>query len=281
MWKWALLFLLAGCATVPERPSLTAHGPEWLRASTGDVQLEGRHVVFISGFLNELIPGYFEDNAAVCRQLGAETSLIAPSSDGGFDRDVGLIERELAFRRGVPVVLFGHSKGGAAALLTVMRHPELVLSGQVEAVIVVQGAVGGSPLAEALRLLPLKGLKDLAPARARALFAEASSGLDARLTPEERARFFSHVFYVRSARDSRPVAAELSLTELALRGQGPNDGLLNQADMRLGEGVDLGVLDSDHASLTVSSFLSVSTPEERRAFTLALFREVARKNAHP
>jgi hypothetical protein len=84
---------------------------------------------------------------------------------------------------------------------------------------------------------------------------------------------------VRSARQAKPVAAELGLTELILRAHGPNDGLLAQSDMRLARGEDLGVIDSDHVSLTVSNFLSVSTADERKAFTLALFQEIARRGA--
>jgi hypothetical protein len=64
---------------------------------------------------------------------------------------------------------------------------------------------------------------------------------------------------------------------LILKSKGENDGLLLPEEMKLDDGVDLGVLDADHASLTVSSFLSVTTAEERRAFTTAVYREVGRR----
>jgi len=86
---------------------------------------------------------------------------------------------------------------------------------------------------------------------------------------------FQRVYYVRSFREKH-VAAELAMSRLFLSsfGSGDNDGLMLKEDMMLPDGVDLGVLDSDHASLTVSSFLSKSSAKERKAFTRALLREV-------
>jgi hypothetical protein len=43
----------------------------------------------------------------------------------------------------------------------------------------------------------------------------------------------------------------------------------------------LGILDADHAALTLSSFLATSTPDERRKFTLALYRQVGRHVGWP
>lgn len=65
------------------------------------------------------------------------------------------------------------------------------------------------------------------------------------------------------------------MTHAFLRQFGPNDGLLLADAMKLDEGVDLGVLDSDHAGLVLSSFLTSSTPERRQQFTNNLCREVS------
>jgi pimeloyl-ACP methyl ester carboxylesterase len=273
-----------GCATV-ERG--VAAGPAWWSNPSHAPSLADKHVVFVAGHLNEFIPGYFTDNAAVVQELGAGTSILAPPSVGSLDADVSLIEQELRARAGSKVVLFGHSRGGASVLLTVLRRPSLILSGQVEAVIVVQGALGGSPLADLIarvKVLKTPGLASLTTEEADRAFTIALTALANRLTPEEWDRFFARIFYVRSEHrrgQGGKVGAELAFTELALRGKGGNDGLLLSKDTRLGYGVDLGVLDVDHASLVVSSFMSVSTPEERRAFTSALFGEVGRQLAWP
>ncbi|MDP1822353.1 MAG: hypothetical protein Q8L48_03895 [Archangium sp.] len=273
-----LAVLAVGCATTRPASGL-ASGPAWVSATGDAPSLEGRHVVFVAGFMSELIPGYFTDNVAVTRELGGATSTLFPPSSRSLTDDVLMIEAEVR-RTSAPVVLVGHSKGGAGVLLTVLRNPELVLSGRVECVIVLQGALGGSPLADALtsvRLLRAPGLSSLSTQRSRDTFRSALDSVAARLSEAERAFLFSRVFYVRSAHRHSALAAELALTELILRPRGENDGLLPPSEMKLNEGVDLGVLDADHAALTVSSFLSVTTPGERRAFTTALYREVGRR----
>ena len=65
-------------------------------------------------------------------------------------------------------------------------------------------------------------------------------------------------------------------------GTGQNDGLLLQEDMKLdGAGVDLGIVASDHASLTVAGLLSKSTATDRKVFTRALFREIYERAPRP
>jgi pimeloyl-ACP methyl ester carboxylesterase len=252
-------------------------------------KLGDRHFIFVAGFLHEAIPGYFTDNAHVAHdELGAATSIIFPSSRQGLEDDVALIRSAVlaSFAAdGKPVVLFGHSKGGAGALLTVLRDPGLMLTGVVDRVIVVQGAIGGSPIADSITpenpvgILPVRfaGLDSLKRTRARALFDAALSGLDATLTDDERAWLANRVFYVRSKEKVGQVAFELALTHAYLGqcGTGENDGMLLTEDMKRDDfGVDLGVLKGDHGALTVSSFLANSSRRERRAFTRALLREV-------
>ncbi len=271
-------FILVGCATT-RPPAIT--GPAWLAEteSAPKPTLEGRHVIFVAGFLNELIPGYFDDNVMETKQLGGSASVIRPPSGDSLERDVQRITDELSLRPGVKSVLFGHSKGGAAVLLTVLEHPELILNGDVDYVVVLQGAVGGSPLADGLaKVRPLRsaGLKSLTTEVAQATFASALRSVET-LSPDDQTKLYSRIFYVRSAHNENQVAAELSLGELLLRAEGANDGLMPAKDMKLRVGVDLGLLDADHAALTVSSFLSVSTADERRNFTRALYREVGRR----
>lgn len=277
-----VVFALTGCVTA--RPLLNA-GPEWVRAEQPMPDLHRHQVVFVSGFGNELIGGYFTDNAAVARELGAETAVVRPRSSDAVSTDVMRLEQEVSLRQGKALVLIGHSKGGAAVLLAALRHPEWFERGIVDSVVVIQGAVGGSPLADAAARVPivrnLKGLRSLTTRESRSVFSEALTQLEASTSPEQRAALFSRIFYVRSAHEQSQLPAELALTELILRGAGPNDGLVTQDDMKLGRGVDLGVLDADHASLTVSSFLATSTEGERRAFTRALFSELGARRQWP
>lgn len=244
------------------------------------------HFIFVGGFLSEGIPGYFNDNIAVTQELGATTSTLFPSSLGALEDDCALILDAVASARaqtGRKIVLVGHSKGGAGVLLTALRHPELMQSGQVDRVIVIQGAVRGSPLADlavdggSLRSSPvrLRPLESLTRRDSEATFTAALSALHARLPPREVEALEARIFYVRSSQGDS-VAPVLALPHLYLssKGSGRNDGLLLEEDMKLDEGVDLGVLEADHAALTVSSALSNQPPELRRAFTRALYREV-------
>lgn len=296
--RWLLvaqLFLAAGCATGlrPMPASPLAHkmveeagrdAPLEVAPGSPLAALERRHVLFVGGFLSEVIPGYFVDNAEVAHELGAQTSVVFPSSAAGLEEDAAFLREEALSRfneSGRPVVLVGHSKGGAAALLTALRYPELVLTGVVDRVVVVQGAVGGSPLAETFArssaLRTWRGLNSLTTHEARRLFDDELANVRTKVTPDGLERLFARVFYVRSWEARGHTSFELALTHGYLQGfgSGQNDGLLLQEDMKLDHaGVDLGVVASDHASLTVSGLLSKSTAADRKAFTRALFREI-------
>jgi len=311
MVRWILVAQLAmavGCAAGPRPvPSSSLvqkmeeeagrEGPRKVPAGSALATLGQRHVLFVGGFLNEFIPGYFDDNVEAVEEWGAQTSRLFPSSAASLEEDAVQVREAVLARHaegGRPVVLVGHSKGGAAALLTALRYPELVLTGVIDRVVVIQGAIGGSPLAEALvrspvtRVLPLprRGLESLSLSRSKQLFQAELDAVRARVTPEGLERLFARVFYVRSWEGRGSTSFELAVTHAYLRdfGSGQNDGLLLQEDMKLeGAGVDLGVVASDHASLTVTDLLSTSTAAERKAFTRALFREIyeARPGTRP
>lgn len=237
------------------------------------------HFLFVGGFLNETIPGYFVDNMAVVRdELGAEVSTLFPPSAGSLDVDAVMIRDEvgrISDSTQRAVVLVGHSKGGAGVVLAVLRYPELVSSGRVERVISIQGALHGSPLADGLvASLPMplvhqafQGLSTLTRAKADAAFRASP------MRAELSGWYQDHVFYVRSAETTGQVSTELALSHafVARYGSGRNDGLLLEEDMRLeGVGTDLGVLRGDHAAFVVSSPLSNGTVATRKAFTRAL-----------
>lgn len=275
LWLFvALVSLFAlSCTT-----GAAASAPKWMHVTEpAPPVLQGTQVLFVAGYLNELIPGYFDDNVAVVESLGAKSERLFPTSEESLQEDVLALMKWVDAHEG-PLWLIGHSKGGAAVLLAALRHPELVLSGKVKAVVVVQGAVGGSPVADRYDADPLlgqKGMHALTRHASEKLFDAALKTVRSQQTPEQQQALFSRIFYVRSRIDTAAVATELKPTRAYLDRFGPNDGLLLADAMKLDVGVDLGILDSDHAGLVLSSFLTSSTPERRKQFTHALVREVS------
>ena len=286
-----LLVLCGGC--VRHVPAPSADGfVQLVRAEVSNPQPIDRammpeamklHFLFVAGFLSEGIPGYFKDNAEVVTdELGASTSMFFPPSGGNLETDAELIRGEVSrltdeLQR--PVVLIGHSKGGAGAVLAVLRNPELVSSGRVAHVVSIQGALRGSPLADGIvKSLPIPLLHDafrgpmtLTREKAEASFRAATPSMTM-LDWYQR-----HVRYVRSSETTGLVSQELALTHafVATHGSGRNDGLLLEEDQWLpGIGHDLGVLRGDHAAFTVSSPLSNGTSQTRKAFTRALLKQV-------
>jgi pimeloyl-ACP methyl ester carboxylesterase len=245
---------------------------------------KSRHYLFVGGFLNEAIPGYFADNlAVVTEQLGASASTLFPSSAASMEDDARQIRDAVnaAYEaRHKPIVLVGHSKGAASSVLAVLQYPEL--AARVDRIIAIQGAFQGSPLADGLLTsmpIPfvfkrLKGLPSLSPSTTKATFAAALA------KPREEpfnAWLASRVFYVRSWEAAGDVAYELAITHefLSKYGSRHSDGLLLEEAQKLdGVGRDLGVLKGDHAAFVVRGPLSNSSADERRAFTRALLRLV-------
>jgi len=113
-----------------------------------------RHVLFISGIENELaaiVSNYFPDNINAVGQLGLPTSSYAPSSRIDIPANGELVcekINETYFDVEKPLIVVAHSKGGAETLYCMLKHPELILRGIVDRVVLLQPAVGGSPLAD-------------------------------------------------------------------------------------------------------------------------------------
>jgi pimeloyl-ACP methyl ester carboxylesterase len=109
--------------------------------------------VFISGFHNERMPGYFAHNA---KQLRARTipkrsvHFIAPSSEKTVAENARAVRsefREIARRGPERLVVIAHSRGACDALAFALENPEFV-SDHIEALFLVQGPFGGSGLAD-------------------------------------------------------------------------------------------------------------------------------------
>ena len=111
--------------------------------------------VFVGGFHNERLPGYFSQNAKELRAQGVPRRaihFIYPSSDEtitGNARSVHDQFVEIAEAGREKLVVIAHSRGACDALLFALHDPEFV-SEHVEAIFLVQGPFGGTGVADYL-----------------------------------------------------------------------------------------------------------------------------------
>ncbi len=116
-------------------------------------QVRQLQYVFVAGFLNEGICGYFEDNIATLRALGvAETKIhsIFPRSNQGVEQNASELYERLfdLSRQGSPLVVVGHSKGALETLIMALKKTDFVSSRLIRAIFLIQGALGGSGVAD-------------------------------------------------------------------------------------------------------------------------------------
>ncbi len=284
--------------------------------------LQDRHVVFVGGILNEvanLINNYYDDNRKAIEELGGSYTSLKPNSKKSIPENAETEYREILKiyygfnsenneRPIKPLILIGHSKGGAETLYTILTHPELILDGVIDRVLLIQPAIGGSPLANqepswclrcvsyVLDILPTlhrPNLTTLSTQEAARNFDEAfetyqrffqkmaqTQGYEAAQKAKEEVS--SKIFYVRSKIDPDANPSQIGLgTKIVLSAcrnhldtQEDNDGLLlttAQMDTRIG--TDLGIMISDHVGLTVS-LVSTLSREDRKAFTRAAIEQI-------
>lgn len=110
--------------------------------------------VFVKGFLNEVMRvGYFSAQVSELKRLGVPSGQIrtlAPSSFQSNDANAENLFRDIetfAGDSGHKVVLVGHSRGAASLLAVLLEHAEFTRR-RVEAVFLIQGAFGGSAIAD-------------------------------------------------------------------------------------------------------------------------------------
>ena len=125
-------------------------------ADTAKTLISQRHYVFIAGFLNETLPGYFSDNVEGLKELGVPESnihIIYPCSAASLSDNVRVLNEELveiATNAKSPLILVAHSKGALVALRHAIENPVFVTA-HVHSLFLLQGALGGSYVADFLR----------------------------------------------------------------------------------------------------------------------------------
>ena len=264
------------------------------------------HWVFVYGFLNELNPWYFSDNKSALKNFGVHKDLIsefAPSSAiGSFDNSKHVLTRlkKLYKRSEKKLVIFAHSKGAVEVLLTALDNPDFFKE-HVKAVFLVQGAIGGSPIAdylngtgqepdERMTLVPRKLIQATGAVR---VLAEklVGPGLEGLTRNEMDALWESYdlgnqsikeiskkFFYIRSKaapEDSTGLTSHFS--KYLSTYYGDNDSLVLLEDQHL-EGFGQGFLTFEkatHSDLCVASPISRRPQILRTALMYALLKEVA------
>jgi pimeloyl-ACP methyl ester carboxylesterase len=238
--------------------------------------------VFVEGFRNEGMPGYFAQNVKELRARGVPREaihVIEPSSDKTVGENAGDVReafREAAGAGPERLVVIAHSRGACDALAFALRHPKFVRD-RVRALFLVQGPFGGTGVADYVtgegppmgREVPLRqravgGL--IAGLEKRQLNRGRHGGL-ADLTRSASQDFWERLcdehadaipvvgpktFYVTTeTRPSRLGPLRRAPARYLHEHFGPNDGVVALDDQSLPDvGTVLAVLDAGHTDLT-------------------------------
>lgn len=241
--------------------------------------LSQRHMVYVAGFLNEGLPLQFVKNIETLNELGiGATTRIYPSSTKSVSETADNLLEQLTYLynngnekgqgKGLPIILIGHSKGGAEVVLAVIKHPSLIQNKIVDKVVAMQSGFK-TPLAEISRIGQLcryilspcymlknvidNGLYSMKASIAEPVFHEAIEQLK---NSGQFNQVSSSIFYVRSHQTILGgLAPGMAATYAYMRKvSGENDGIIPLKDQYIyAVGNDLGPLDADHAELILHS----------------------------
>jgi hypothetical protein len=238
--------------------------------------------VFVGGFHNERLPGYFAQNARELRAKGVPkdaVQFIFPSSHDTVAGNARIVREqfeEIAGQGPEKLVVIAHSRGSCDALAFALQNPEFVAE-HIHALFLIQGAFGGTALADYVvgeappmdRRMPL-GYRVIGNALAKGegfLLDHGKHGGLASLSRRASREFWHDLleessvaipivgpktFYITSQIEpsgrrllQRPIASYLEIHV------GENDGVVGLEDQSLeGVGKVLAVLDAGHTDLT-------------------------------
>lgn len=238
--------------------------------------------VFVGGFGSERLNGYFTECARELKARGVPADSIHavfPDSRRSLEGNREAVRASfaaIAAKGPEPLVIIAHSRGACDALAFALRDPKYVRK-HVRAMFLVQGAFGGSGLADFLmgegsamdRQMPLRYrmAASLAGGVGRVVLRPARHEGVAALTREDSEEFWQNAceahadaipmispktFYI----TSRINPSRLRLFPRAVASYldtyyGPNDGVVLLEDQTLrGLGTLLGVVEAGHGDLT-------------------------------
>lgn len=307
---WLVAVLLSG-GTDPSPSAPQGPFSGWFESAVvgslevpNPVAVEARsfRYVFVEGFHNERMPGYFAANIAELRTLGIprdQIHVISPSSRRTNEANAAEVRaRFLEIAREGPerLVVIAHSRGASDALAFALENPKFVKN-HIRALFLVQGAFGGSGLAGyvtgsgepmdrrmKLRHRIVAGLvgrlaRVFAGAEKREIMEgmspEASSAFWAKALDKDVATLAevgSKVFYVRSSLPpARQLAIRRAMAWYLLAYHGPNDGVVALEDQSLpGFGTVIANLEAAHADLTCNG----PSSRKLRKYRMALARSI-------
>jgi hypothetical protein len=262
-------------------------------------EIRNHHHVLVPGMMNgvaNFLGLYYNELKSFLDSIGAEyTYLGLPTKTSTLVNTefLNLKLREIYEGQEIrkPILVRGHSKGGAEVLLAILRYPDLILNGIVDGVLLEQAAARGSSLAVPRTFSFLnpfsyfyieEGLKSVHTSHAQKNLDEAFEVFEGilktrfgkRIAHQRKAEISSKIRYVRTYQDpelfSFGTRIVLWACNQTLDHEGLSDGLVrleDQKDDRIGS--DLGILKRDHVDLALSR-VSNTTEEERLAIVRAV-----------
>src|SRR5690349_10206739 len=122
--RYLLLSFLVGVSAwaVPTPDDFVRYFNDHYAGTRAAPRARDLHYIFVAGFLNEHILGYFDDNIRELKRLGvpaSRISIVRPKSDRTFEENSAELRKDLAaiFRRETDrAVVFAHSRGAVDAL---------------------------------------------------------------------------------------------------------------------------------------------------------------------
>lgn len=259
--------------------------------------------VFVAGFLNEGLLGYFKDNKDLLEEVGIskqQIHVLKPSSQEGVIKNALNLSKQLTTiykKSNRRLVIIAHSKGALETLALAVSQPKLIDTA-VHKIFLVQGALKGSAVADYISgegpaagsEMPLeeRAWFLLSGRTARAIDPIINRGMTA-LTHKYTASLWntlfklkgmpsssvsSKIFYVRSYDQTQQMAEVIDCTGTYIATYfGKNDGLVTVQDQSFTEfGTVLATLRADHADLFTPRPISNTPSIARRAFTFGLLR---------
>lgn len=242
-------------------------------------QLNRYHFVFISGYSNESIPGYFDENIRILNRLGAKrVSVINPSSLYPVTTNVEVVRSQLKYfyhqSPQTPLVVVAHSKGGLEMINTLLRYRKEFPQQVLAKVFFVQAPLVGSPYTDeylkpyksstcqlnpvcvSYSLTYLQGMFSMETHQILADLKNSAKGV----TAVEAMDLSRRIYYIRSYKEYDKVTENLKQYAKILKdiNAGVNDGLVPTEKQIIRQflgrpvfGTDLGVQYADHVEFLI------------------------------